>query len=148
MNQDEARAMLAAVSQAETRLADRAHWPFRRHAAFGLAEGLLIAAIAQPVALFLPFFVTAITLIAWCAAADRRSHGFFVSGWQRGPARIVTVAITAFVIGMAVAASLVRDGSAQPMGYLLGAITFIVCTAGSILWERVYGAHLARGTAR
>jgi hypothetical protein len=144
MNPNDAAAHLADVARTQRRLAERARWPFHRHAMFGLSEGLLVAGIAQPTAIGLGMMGVAMALFALCVTEDRRRHGMFVSGWQAGATRPLTVLIVLFTIAMAVASAVVRDGeTVQPLGYLIGAFTFAVCTAGSLRWERIYRGQLS-----
>lgn len=116
---------------------------------FGLAEGLLVAGIAQPLALGGAMAAVAMSLVVLCVVDDRRRHGMFISGWQRGPSRLVTAALVPFLFVMVFAAAHLRDGqSAQPLGYLLGALTFAVCTVASLYWEKLYRASLDGSAAR
>lgn len=140
---------LARVGQTEARLAGRARWPFHRHAMFGLAEGLLVAAVAQPLRLGAPMIAVALSLVTVCVFDDRRRHGMFVSGWQAGATRPVTLAMAAVLFVLIAAAAWLRDGDAvQPLGYLLGAIAWAVCTGASLLWQKVYRAELTAGSDR
>lgn len=144
MNPKDAAAALAQVELAQERLAARAHWPLYRHALFGLVEGLVVAAVAQPIAHAGVLFVVAMGLLVLCVQGDRRRDGMFVSGWQRGATLPLTILIVLFALAMAWASASLRDGSAMvPMGYLLGVITFAVCTAASLRWEKVYRANLS-----
>lgn len=148
MDKTEAAAALAGVQRTESKLAAHAHWPFHRHAMFGLMEGLMVAGIAQPLAMMGGMFAVAMALLAVCIADDRRRHGMFVSGWQPGATRPLTILLTLFVVAMVGGSVLLRDGEAtQPFGYLLGAVTFAVCTAASLRWEKIYRAELSGGTA-
>jgi len=143
MNRDEAAAALAEVARTEGRLAERAQWPFHRHAMFGLAEGLLVAGLAQPTTMMFSMFAVAMALLAVCIFDDRRRHGMFVSGWQPGATRSLTVLLMLFLVAMLGLALYIRDGqSVQPVGYLVGAVTFLVATAASLRWEKVYRAQL------
>jgi len=145
VNANEAAAALADVGRTEERLAQRARWPFRRHAMFGLAEGLMVAAVAQPVGIAGGMMAAGLALLAMCIAEDRRRHGMFVSGWQAGATRPLTMVLGAFLAAMLAASLAVRDGvSAQPLGYLIGVIVFAVCTAASLRWEKIHRAALGR----
>ena len=42
MDPNEAASALAEMGRTEKRLAAHAHWPFHRHAMFGLSEGLIV----------------------------------------------------------------------------------------------------------
>lgn len=149
MNPTEAAAVLADVDLTETKLAERARWPFHRHAMFGLAEGMLVAGIAQPTAQAGAMIVIAMALIIVCVSEDRRRDGMFVSGWQPGATRPLTILITLFVLAMAAASAMTRDGGgAEALAYLFGAITFLVCTAASLLWEKIYRNDLIRKATR
>jgi cobalamin synthase len=149
MNPNEAAAALADVNRTESKLAERAHWPFHRHAMFGLLEGLLVAGIAQPAAMMAAMIAVAMALLVVCVTEDRRRHGMFISGFQGKSTRWVTLALLVFLLPMMVASAAIRDGeSVQPLGYLLGAIAFAVCTAGSLLWQKLYRTELAQGGGR
>jgi hypothetical protein len=149
MNRNEAAAALAEVNRTENKLAERAHWPFHRHAMFGLLEGLIVAGIAQPPAMMAAMVAVAMALVVVCVTDDRRRHGMFVSGFQGGSTRWVTLAVLLFLLPMMAASALLRDGeSVQPLGYALGAIAFAVCTAGSLVWQKVYRGVLAQGGGR
>lgn len=144
MDPIEAAAALAQVELTQARLARRAHWPLYRHAVFGLVEGMVVAAFAQPLAHAGALFVLAMTLLVVSVRGDRRRDGMFVSGWQPGATRPLTIIIALFALAMALASVSVRDGTVvEPLGYLLGVITFAVCTAASMRWERVYRANLS-----
>lgn len=143
MNANEAATALDGVGNTEKKLAEHSHWPFHRHAMFGLGEGLLIAALAQPISTGSGMIAVAATLFALCVWDDRRRHGMFVSGWQPGATRPLTMMLVLFVTVMAAASLVVRDGeSAQPVGYLAGVVTFAVCTGASLLWQRIYRNQL------
>ncbi len=149
MDRNEAAAALADVNRTENKLAERAQWPFRRHAMFGLAEGLLVAGIAQPTAIMGGTIAVAMALVVVCVTEDRRRTGMFVSGFQGRSTRWVVAALLLFLLPMAAIAAAIRDGeTVQPLGYALGAIVFAVCTAGSLLWQKVYRAELAQGGGR
>ena len=143
MNPDEAATALDRVGRTEKKLAEHSHWPFHRHAMYGLGQGLLIAAIAQPVETGGSMIAVAVALFGLCLWDDRRRHGMFVSGWQPGATRPLTIMLTLFVTLMAAASLVVRDGeSAQPLGYLAGLVTFVICTAASLLWQKIYRRQL------
>jgi hypothetical protein len=149
VDRNEAAAALAEVGRTEHRLAERAHWPFHRHAMFGLAEGLLVAGVAQPLAISGAMTAAALALLAVCITQDRRRHGMFVSGWQPGATRPLTIRLLLFVAVMLGASAAVRgSAAAQPLGFLLGGLTFAVCTFASLRWERLYRAALAGGAGR
>ena len=145
MNPKDAAAALADVSETQAKLAGRARWPFHRHAMFGMAEGMIVAGLAQPNTLAVAMIVIAMVLLTICVAADRRRDGMFVSGWQPGATRPLTIGITLFVLAMAAASAMSRNvGHAVALGYMLGAITAVVCTGASLRWEKIYRADLIR----
>ena len=146
MNPNEAADALDGVDRTERKLARHAHWPFHRHAMFGLGEGLLIAAIAQPIAIGASMMAVAAALFGVCVWDDRRRHGMFVSGFQPGRTRPLTAMLVVFIAAMAGASLMLRDGSsAQPLGFLAGLVTFALCTAASLQWQKIYRAELERG---
>lgn len=146
MNPHEAATALDGVDRTEKKLAEHSHWPFHRHAMFGLGAGLLIAGIAQPIALAASMTAVAAALFGACVWDDRRRHGMFVSGWQPGATLPLTIMLFLFMTATAAASLVVRDGaSAQPLGYLIGLVTFMVCTAASLRWQKIYCAQLEHG---
>ncbi len=147
MTPNEAATALADIHRNDSRLAERAHWPFHRHAMFGLVEGLLVAGIAQPLPLAAAMTAVSLSLLAVCIIEDRRRNGMLITGWRPKATRLLMVLLVLFLGAMVVASALVRgDGqSAQPLGYLIGAVTFLVCTLASLRWEKIYRAQLARG---
>jgi hypothetical protein len=148
MNPNEAAAALDAMNRTQARLADHARFPFRRHAMFGLMEGLIVAGIAQPLAIGSAMTGAGLALLVTSVMQDRRQHGMLVTSWKPGTRGLI-VALSLFMLAMVVAAALIRDGeTVQPLGYLLGVIAFVVCTAASMQWEKKYRAHLLRGEAR
>ena len=139
MNRKDAVAALADVRETQAKLAGRARWPFHRHAMFGMAEGLIVAGLAQPNSLAVAMIVIAMVLLIVCVAADRRRDGMFVSGWQPGATRPLTIGITLFVLAMAAASAMYRDVEhAGVLGYVFGALTAVVCTGASLRWEKIY----------
>jgi hypothetical protein len=146
MNPNEAATALDGVDRTQRKLAQHAHWPFHRHAMFGLGEGLLIAAIAQPISIGASMMVVAVALFGVCMWDDRRRHGMFVSGFQPGKTRWLTALLVLFVAAMGAASLIIRDGvEAQPLGFLAGLVTFAVCTAASLQWQKIYRSELERG---
>ena len=145
MDPNEAAAALADINRTQTRLAERARWSLPRHAMFGLVEGLVVAALAQPVVQAGAMITAAMVLLVICVVDDKRRHGMFVSGWQRGATLPTTIIVSMFVLAMAAASVAMRDENAfVPFGYLLGAVTFVICTLASLRWERVYRADLVK----
>jgi hypothetical protein len=146
MNPIDAATALKEVGRTEKKLAGHAQWPLYRHALFGLGEGLLIAGLAQPIAAGASMMAAGAALFGVCVGDDRRRHGMFVSGWQPGATRPLTMMLFLFVTLLAAASLMVRDGqSAQPLGYLLGIVAFVVCTGASLLWQKIYRAQLEHG---
>lgn len=143
MSPHEAAAALEGVDRAEEKLAERARWPLHRHAMFGLCEGLLIAGLAQPLLVTAVMFGAAMFLLVACISGDRRRHGMFVSGWQKGATRPLMFVLVAFLATMVYFAIHVRSGDElEPLGLAIGLATFVVCTVSSIAWELIYRSEL------
>lgn len=143
MDRNEAVLALSGVKRTQHVLAEHARWPLVRHAMFGLAEGWLVAAAAQPFNKALVIGAALIGLLVLCVAYDRRSHGMFVSGWRNGATLPLTILLTVFASGMILASFLVHHSDhAEALGSVFGAIAFVVCTAGSVRWEQLFRAEL------
>lgn len=146
MDPHDAATALTSIRRTEDKLADRARWPVHRHAMFGLSEGLLIAALPQPSAIRTGMIAVGAVLILACVWDDRRRHGMFISGWQKGATRPLTFMLAAFLATMVWAALHTGRGDGiQPSGMIIGVVTFVICTGASIAWERIYRAALLRG---
>lgn len=147
MDRNEAIAALESVAQAEGRLAETATWPLWRHAVFALAEAVLVFAVSLPFVGLLAGFALSIAIAAWTVNDDKQRYGMFVSGWRAGKPGVLLVIITAFVVAMAFLSFTARDDAAPALTPALAAMaTFAVCTAGSVLWQRLYQQQL-RGKA-
>ena len=144
--QQHAANALADVRRTEQKLSQRTRWPFHRHAMFGLAEGLIVAGVAQPTAISGAMTAGAMALIVACVVEDRRKRGMFVSGWRTGATLPLTVVLSLFLGVMLIVSVSLRDGtSLQPLGFVAGLFTFIVATFASLRWEKLYCAEGASG---
>jgi len=149
MNNLEAVDALSSIQRTEGRLANHARWSFGRHAMFGLMEGLIIAGVAQPIAVCGAMTAAGLALMAACIMEDRRRHGMFVSGWQPGATRPLMIILMLLVAALLAASLWVRNGETiQPLGFAIGAVAFVVCTAASLRWEKLYRAELGKGGQR
>lgn len=145
MQQDEAEQALAAVAQAQQRLAGQARWSWPRHALVGLQMGALVGSPAFGIpgimaALGLVLITT--PLIIW---RDRQRDGFFVNGYKRGPTRRIAAMIAGSSILLLIAGMWLRDRLDWPLAPLIcGAIALLIGTLGSRWWEHVYRQDLDR----
>lgn len=146
MGKDDVAASLEALEAANTRLAERMRWPLWRHMAAGLMVSLLLAAITiQPSPLGFLLFGLALILTLAILRDDRRRHGMFVSGYQRGRTGWVMCVIVALFIGSVVVVETQIDGSpGAPLLWLVVIILFVGTTALSLVWERVYRADIRK----
>lgn len=138
-----AEALTAAKASRRSFALAQGHWPWGRHAAFGVLLAGLTAAQAAPT----PFNVWAdvgLTFVALgIAREDRRRRGVFVNGWRHGR----TLWVTLPVVLLAMAAGLLGLWLARERGLVwapvaLGAALFPVGTVASKAWEQVYRREL------
>lgn len=146
---DDARAALANVTETETRLAERMQWPFWRHALTGAAMGILLIGqtLDTGASVAASGMVVVIALLA--KRYDETHDGVWVSGLRRG--RTLWTAIPLVILALAavffVRWGIERPQTAQPLFWLVFAVTVVGSTAMSFLWQRQYRAEL-RGGAR
>lgn len=136
---------LLAVADARKRLAVRTKWPLLRHAAAGTVIGSMVAGAGLPPAGMTVVICACLFAVLAIKDYDRRHDGFFVSGYKPGRTRWVALLILVISIGTLVASLYAKHNYgwwAAP--FISGIIVFFVATYGSILWERVNQAELAR----
>ncbi len=148
MKKDDALASLEAVNRAKARLAADAKWPFWRHAAYGLIEAAIVLSVSLPFSALLAVAGGAIIATLLVIKDDKRRYGMFISGWQGGKPRLVTLGMVAFIITM-FALSFTTRGQPFPAPIAVGAAlaTFIACTIGSYWWQKLYREELGHGAA-
>ena len=140
------RRALAALEATDERLAQRMRWPVWRHMAAGLLMSLIVAAAAVPRNLAAAAFAAGLVLVLVIARDDKKRHGMFVSGYQRGRTKWVVAAIIMLTLSaIIVARTQLGDGIADPLFWVVLAIVFSGTTMLSLLWERVYGDDIRRG---
>lgn len=140
------RRTLAALEAIDERLARRMRWPLWRHMAAGLLMSLIVAAAGVPRNLAAAAFAAGLLLVLVIVRDDKKRHGMFVSGYQRGRTKWVVAAIILSTLsGIIVVRTQLSGGIADPLFWVVLAIVFSGTTMLSLLWERVYGDDIRRG---
>ena len=140
------RRALAALEATDERLAQRMRWPLWRHMAAGLLMSLIVAAAAMPRNLAAAAFAAGLVLVLVIARDDKKRHGMFVSGYQRGRTKWVVAAIILTTLSaVIVVRTQLSEGIADALFWVVLAIVFSGTTMLSLLWERVYGDDIRRG---
>jgi hypothetical protein len=146
MDSKQAREALDAVQGAREQLAQAVDCPPWRHAAFGAVMAAMIAANAVPRPFFAPLFVVSMAATVWLALGDRRRSGTFVNGWR--PGRTLPLSGGLFVVLLSLI-FMARRGRSEVLltsqGLLAIALAFVIGTAASVLWQRIYLAELRAG---
>jgi hypothetical protein len=139
----EAKNALDAIGAARATLIEKARWPVARHVGFGLAMGGLVGAYSLPDGLPILAVAMCLAVIALMVAQDRKRDGFFVSGYRRGRTRWVTLTVLFFSLLALLGGAMLkyRFGIVWAPA-ALGFLIFVLATAGSFLWERVYRVEL------
>ena len=146
MDRNEADAALASARLSERKLADRAHWPLWRHAAFGALEALIVVGIGAPIGVFAACLVLACVGLWWIMQGDRRRDGFFVSGFSSRAALPAT--FLACLVVLAGVFAIVLTGGLHlwtPLTPVVAGFVFLGCALSSIWWERLYRKDLLSG---
>jgi len=143
---DDAQRALAALGETRRRMANRAHWPLRRHIAFGVLIGAMVASYALPLPLQMLVVAGALVATGLLVAADRRRDGFFVNGYRAGRTRRVALLYLSVALAGLVAAIVAKEGYGLVwMPLAVGAVLAVIGTLSSLAWERAYRADLGEG---
>jgi hypothetical protein len=139
-----AETALAALAETRRRMAERAHWSFRRHLAVGLLVGMLVASYALPPVGTLVAVAIALVATLLLVRSDRRRDGFFVNGYRAGRTRQVALLFVAVaMLGLAAALVGKHVYGLTWVPLVAGAAVAVLGTIASLQWERVYRADLA-----
>lgn len=140
------RRALDALEAIDERLAQRMRWPLWRHMAAGLLMSLIVAAAGVPRNLAAAAFAAGLVLVLVVVRDDKKRHGMFVSGYQRGRTKWVVAAIFLTTLSaVLVVRTQLSEGIADPLFWVVLAIVFSGTTMLSLLWERVYSDDIRRG---
>ena len=140
------RRALDALEAIDERLAQRMRWPLWRHMAAGLLMSLIVAAAGVPRNLAAAAFAAALVLVLVIVRDDKKRHGMFVGGYQRGRTKWVVAAIILTTLSaVIVVRTQLSEGIADALFWVVLAIVFSGTTMLSLLWERVYGDDIRRG---
>lgn len=149
MTPEEARKALGGVGETERRLAERMRWPFSRHAMFGLAEALIVMAVGTAGSLGVSLAGVGIALALSLMYQDKQRYGMFVSGWHGLRTKPLMIVLVAALLVFVAASILLRPSEGvEPLVVLVGGLTWIVCTALSMRWEKLYRLELREGADR
>lgn len=148
MDKAEIAASLEAVADTKAKLADRMRWPFWRHAASGVMLALMLVATVVDTAYSLILFALVLLPVFAIIEHDKKTHGMFVSGYQRGRTGwVLALMIGLFVAAMIYVGQTLDDPLADPRFWGTAAALLVVSTALSYAWEAVYRADLRSGRA-
>ncbi|PZT87411.1 MAG: hypothetical protein DI637_09285 [Citromicrobium sp.] len=148
MTPDEARDALGSIDQTKEKMAQRMRWPLWRHAAFGFVLALLLAGIVLSTQWQAVLYAIVIVMVFFIIRDDRKRHGMYVSGYQKGRTIWVLIGIAmGFMTAIFAMNSWVDDGIADPLFWLLTGAIFVFSTAMSYVWQFVYQKDLRRGAA-
>lgn len=146
MTPEEARAALGSVNDTRSKMAERMHWPWWRHALAGLYLAALLGGIALDNNARMILFGIAVVGLLLVVRDDKKRYGMFVSGYQQGRTVWVVLATVIVFIAALVAMNIwVKNGPGDPLFWVLTGTVFVITTALSYAWEAVYRADLRRG---
>lgn len=146
MDRNEAREALDAVDGARDRLAQTMHCPPWRHAAFGAVMAGLVAANTVPQPFHAALFVVSMAAALWLMRWDRNRYGTFVNGWRRGRTLPLSLGLFAALLGLVFYARHVRSDDGFTVAAMLTILAaFVLGTAMSVIWQKVFIAELRSG---
>jgi len=94
----EHQAALKTVTETNERLAQKMHWPLWRHAAVGALFCVLLLGISLPGSIGGVINVAMIGVVFLLIRDDKRRHGMWVSGYQKGRTGWVMAALVGLVL--------------------------------------------------
>ena len=148
MDKNEAQSALDAVKNTDRLMADRMSWPLWRHAVVGVLMVLLLLGITLPIGQQLPIMGLVLVLVFLVIRDDKKRHGMFVSGYQKGRTGwVLAVQFALFVAAFLATNAWADNAPASPLFWTLAAILLVGSTALSWVWEKVYRADLKAGRA-
>lgn len=148
MDRNEAQSALDAVKNTDKLMADRMSWPLWRHAIVGVMMALLLLGLALPVGQQLPIMILVLMLVFLVIRDDKKRHGMFVSGYQKGRTGwVLAVQFALFVAAFLATNAWVDNPLASSLFWAIAAALLIGSTALSLMWEKVYRADLKAGRA-
>lgn len=148
MEKMDVAASLDVVRETREKLADKMYWPFWRHAATGVFLAIILLGRALPDEYGLPVTLLCLLPILAIVAHDKKTHGMFVSGYQKGRTGWVIAAILALFLAAFFWVMLgMDDPLTDPRFWALEAVVIVASTALSYLWAKVYRADLREGRA-
>ena len=146
MDRNEAQSALDAVKNTDRSMADRMTWPLWRHAIFGAMMALVLLAVVSPLAAQLPILGLLLLLVYLVVRDDKKRHGMFVSGYQKGRTGWILAAQFALLLAALVSSLVwVDDPLGSPLFWAIAVFVLIGNTALSLLWENIYQADLKAG---
>lgn len=146
MNQDEARAALAAMQEAKDRLAESQSCPPWRHAAFGVLMAAINGMIAVPMPGKAVIAVAAAAFGFWLYRSDRRRSGTFVNGYRRGRTLPMTLGLLGALLALLFAQVHAHTAGLSVLTkVVIAGLACILATWASVVWQRVYQAELRGG---
>lgn len=146
MDRNEAQSALDAVKNTDRLMAERMTWPLWRHAIFGAMMALILLAIVMPFGAQLPILALVLLLTFLVVRDDKKRHGMFVSGYQKGRTGWVLALQFALFIAALVATEMwIEQPLASPLFWAIAAALLIGSTMLSLLWEKIYQEDLRRG---
>ena len=143
MTYEEARAALAAKTLAEQDLARLGTCPPWRHAAFAVLESALVITPVVPITARFAILIVLFAGLALIVRSDRRRLGVFINGYRRGRTRLVVVPLLLAVLVLYMISMFAAFEWHRPwISVACAAITFVVCYAGSMIWQSVFRREL------
>ncbi|QQN74383.1 hypothetical protein [Croceicoccus sp. YJ47] len=139
------RDALAVLNSTNDRLAKRMHWPLWRHLAGGLLLTLIVGSVALPRAISIVAFVVAMVMTILLVQDDKKRHGMFVSGYQRGRTVWIVGAIVALIVSALIVVMRFDEPVANPWFWVTLSIVFLGTSGLSSIWERVYRKDVREG---
>ena len=143
---DDPRSSLVKLEAINVRLAERMSWPLWRHIAAGVLMTMIVAATGLPRELAAVVFAVSMVLVFAIIRDDKKRHGMFVSGYQRGRTRWIVGAILALALtAVTIVRTQVKRETSDPLFWITLAIVFLGITILSLLWEKVYRREIRGG---
>ena len=139
-------AALALAERTRERMAARATTPAWYAPLYGLFSGLFVAGVGLPQPFGIALVVAAMLAIALLYLRWTRLSGLIVMGYRAGATRVIAIALTFALIGLALAGLALRE----KMGLVWGPIACgvaggLFAAFASAAWDRAWRDEIRRG---
>jgi hypothetical protein len=143
------RAALALVRDARVRMAERAATPVWYAPLYGLFCGLLVAGAGLPQPWGLIQVAVALIAVGLLYHRWTQISGLVVNGYRAGATRVIAIALTFALVGLALGGLALREHMGLVWGPIAcGIVGALIAAFASAAWDRAWREEIRRGAGQ